>query len=296
MREGASTLTPDLHDLEQLLRLGSALLPGHVGSVDLEHVLQLRSDRRHRIEGVHRPLEHHRHLVPAEPLHRVDVQRVDVDVDTGHVVEGHAAAGDDGRGTQQALDAVRERRLAAAALAGEAEDLAALQLEVTFFTAATGGSTSYTTEKSRTVSRGSDMGCPSWGRALRQAQGPRWVAEPVEAPPWVAEPVEAPPWVAEPVEAPPWVAEPVEAPPWVAEPVEALVGEFQLGEDLHDVLLGRIGRGVRVLLGGPAHVVPGVELPSSGCAPSGMAGTCSTKISCSVVRAVVRSSSDDALA
>ena len=57
------------------------------------------------------------------------VERVDVDVFADRVVEDDAAAGDDGRRLEQALDAVGERRLAAAGLAGEAEDLAAVEVE-----------------------------------------------------------------------------------------------------------------------------------------------------------------------
>ena len=44
-------------------------------------------------------------------------------------MEDDVSSGDDGGGLEQALHAVRERRLAAPALAGESEDLAALQLE-----------------------------------------------------------------------------------------------------------------------------------------------------------------------
>ena len=92
-------------------------------------VVELRSDGGHRVEGVHGPLEDHRDLVPPESAHLLRVEGVDVDVGAGLVVEDDAAAGDHGRRLEQTLHAVRERGLAAAALAGETDDLAALDVE-----------------------------------------------------------------------------------------------------------------------------------------------------------------------
>jgi hypothetical protein len=63
-------------------------------------------------------------------LYLLGVQLIDVDVITRGVVEDHFAVGDDGRWFQEALDPIGQGGLPAAALARQAEDLAALEFEI----------------------------------------------------------------------------------------------------------------------------------------------------------------------
>ena len=107
----------ELPDL--LLRAGGRRL-----LVQQDRLGDLVADAVHRVERVHRALEHDRGAGPAHgpslaPLHREDVLAVEQDL-----------AGDLRAGRQQPQQRERERRLAAAGLAGDAELLARVDAEV----------------------------------------------------------------------------------------------------------------------------------------------------------------------
>ena len=108
----------DPHEVEQLagplegVALRDLLVRAH-------HVDELIADPRHRIERVHRALEDHRDVAPA-----IAAQLLLALPDQVFAAEENAATGDRGRRAQDLNDAVRDRRLAAAGLARETEDLA----------------------------------------------------------------------------------------------------------------------------------------------------------------------------
>ena len=96
----------------------------HAG-VGLEHIVELALDGQHRIQRIHRALEHHGDLAPAEAAQ-------------GRVVEGEhvapveqdlAAVADEGRRAVQAADGEGDGALAATGFAGEAEELARADVE-----------------------------------------------------------------------------------------------------------------------------------------------------------------------
>ncbi|ALP41937.1 putative peptide transport system ATP-binding protein [Aeromonas schubertii] len=114
----------DVDDLEQLLGTLDGLIAGHSRVVGQQHVAELFLHTQHRVERVHGGLEHHRHLLPAViaqaalavvqyvfPLEQ-DLATTDVG---GRLVQPGYREGDGG--------------LAAARLAGEAEDFAALDIK-----------------------------------------------------------------------------------------------------------------------------------------------------------------------
>ena len=115
---GARAALVDADEVEQLagalerVALRDVLVRAH-------HVDELVADAHHRVERVHRALEDHRDVAPAVLAQLLRALR-----DQVVAAEEDAAADDLGRRAQHLHDAVRDRRLAAAGLAGEAEDLA----------------------------------------------------------------------------------------------------------------------------------------------------------------------------
>src|SRR5436305_10300682 len=93
--------------------------------VGLHHVHELVADPHHGVERVHRALEHHGHVPPAELAQLLGALADEVDA-----LEENAAADDARRRSKDLHDRVRDRALAAAGLPGQAEDLAAPDLEV----------------------------------------------------------------------------------------------------------------------------------------------------------------------
>ena len=84
----------------------------------LEHVDELVADAHDRVEHVHRALEDERDVAPAHAA-----QLLAAHADEVLAPEEDAAAGDLGRRLEDLQDGARERALAAARLAREAEDL-----------------------------------------------------------------------------------------------------------------------------------------------------------------------------
>ena len=102
------------------------------GQVGAQRVQQLLADPQHRVERVHRALEDDGDLPPAQrtQLRRRRAEHVEVAARDAPAVVGDAAAGDHRRRAQQPDRAVGERRLATAALAGEADDAPGVQRQV----------------------------------------------------------------------------------------------------------------------------------------------------------------------
>ncbi len=126
---GAQPLPTDLHQVEQPRAFLTAFLPRHVGPVRQKDVVELAADRGDGVEGVHCALEYHRDLVPAERAEALWVERVDVDVLAGLVVEDDLAGRDHRGRSKKSLDAVGQRGLATAGLPGQAHNLATLERE-----------------------------------------------------------------------------------------------------------------------------------------------------------------------
>ena len=93
--------------------------------VRLHHVDELVADPHDGIERVHRALEHHRHVAPAEAAQLLVALAGEV-----FALEADAAADDVRRRAQDLHDGVRDRALAATRLAREPEGLALDDLEV----------------------------------------------------------------------------------------------------------------------------------------------------------------------
>ena len=89
------------------------------------HVDELVADPQHRVEGVHRALEDHRDVAPA-----VLAKLLAALVEEVLAPEADLAAGDARRLAEDLQDRVARGALAAAGLAGEAEDLTCVDLEV----------------------------------------------------------------------------------------------------------------------------------------------------------------------
>ena len=89
--------------------------------LDVHH---LPADGEHRIEGRHGVLEHHGDPLPAQPAHGIGVERQQI-----LAGERDAPALDHGIGRHQPQDRLDEARLAAAALAHDADDLPGRHLE-----------------------------------------------------------------------------------------------------------------------------------------------------------------------
>jgi hypothetical protein len=90
----------------------------------LQQVVKLSFHSQDRIEGVHGALEHHGHLAPAEFL-----QRLLVKVENVLPFEQDPALTDESRRLVQTIDRIGDRALAAAGLAGKAEDLRGSDIE-----------------------------------------------------------------------------------------------------------------------------------------------------------------------
>ena len=133
VRVGPEPVTRDADQVEQ----GRGLLPGlMLGQLQVrgDRVEDLVLDPEHRVERVHRALEHDRDLAPADAgqfpvAHRQDVGRVAALGDPATAV-AHAAAGDQGGRAEQPGRAVGEGRLARAALPAQADHLAGVEREV----------------------------------------------------------------------------------------------------------------------------------------------------------------------
>ena len=108
----------DADELEQVARARERLVLRHA-LVRAHHVDELVAHAHDRVERVHRALEDHRDVAPAEPAQLFAAAPDDV-----LAVEQHAAARDLRGRAQDLHHRVAERALAAAGLAGEADDLA----------------------------------------------------------------------------------------------------------------------------------------------------------------------------
>src|SRR5205823_1232359 len=93
--------------------------------VRAHRVDELVADPHHRVERVHRALEHHRDVAPA-----VAAELLRLLADEALALVEDAAAGDASRWAQDLQDRVRDSGLAAARLAGEPDDLALADRQV----------------------------------------------------------------------------------------------------------------------------------------------------------------------
>ena len=133
---------PVAGDTDHLQQLDRPLLPRaavQVRPVCLQHVLDLGTDGDDRVERVQCALHDDRDLRPADPFQVTLVQiqqvgrarhRAGPALAVRPRVEQHLAAGDHAGLAQQPGGRVGQRRLPAAALAGQAEDLAAAQHQI----------------------------------------------------------------------------------------------------------------------------------------------------------------------
>src|SRR6476659_8203150 len=124
VRVGFDPLGVDPDDLEQLFRALPGSWPGAGGVVRSNDIDHLIADREDRVERIHRALEDHRDLLPAEILelrigHREDVLVPKMDV----------AAGDDRGWAEQAKQGERDGRLAATGFPSQAEDFSGRNVE-----------------------------------------------------------------------------------------------------------------------------------------------------------------------
>ena len=130
MRVAGQPVGGDAHHVQQFGRPGPLRVPVHPRPVGPEHVGELRPDGQDRVERVHRALQHHRDVRPAQPAQLLLVGGEQVHgLPRGRVV-ADLAAGDQAGGPQQPDRRVGQRGLAAAALPGQAEHLAAVQHQV----------------------------------------------------------------------------------------------------------------------------------------------------------------------
>ena len=101
----------------------------HVRPVGFEDVIKLAGQAGHRVEGVHRALEDHRDLVPPELAQVLTVQRHHVHRRPAGGRERDRPGGQLGGRPEHPGQRVGQRGLAAPALAGDAQHLAAAQLD-----------------------------------------------------------------------------------------------------------------------------------------------------------------------
>ncbi len=120
VREALATVARDADRLEQLRHAGPRHAAGRA-VVDLERLDDLRTDRLHGVERVHRALEDDREVGPAVGADRLLAAGQDVGA-----VQEHAA-GDRCARRQQAEQTEHRRGLAAAGLPDEAEPLPLVQ-------------------------------------------------------------------------------------------------------------------------------------------------------------------------
>ncbi|MNY13020.1 hypothetical protein D3C86_1461320 [compost metagenome] len=109
----------DVDYLQQLLGALDGLVAGHAGVVGQQHVAELLLHAQHRVQGIHGGLEHHARLAPAVAAQPLVVETEDV-----LPLEQDLAAADVGGRLVQPGHREGDRGLAAAGLAGEAEDFA----------------------------------------------------------------------------------------------------------------------------------------------------------------------------
>ena len=111
------------HAVQQLRGAGAGLAAADL-LVQQDRLADLLTDRAHRVQRAHRPLEHHRHLRPAHrpqpaPAEGEHILALEPDL-----------AGDARRRRQQPQQAERDRRLARPGLACDAERLTGVEGEV----------------------------------------------------------------------------------------------------------------------------------------------------------------------
>src|SRR3981189_2663859 len=85
---------------------------------------ELAADAFHRVEGIHRALHHQGEVTPAQGR-----QLLLAHGDEVLALEEHASAGDGGRWTEQLGDGEQQRRLAAARLADDTDELTGVDVE-----------------------------------------------------------------------------------------------------------------------------------------------------------------------
>ena len=149
--------------------VGGALagLPRRHRLVRQDGVDDLIADRHHRVERVHRALEDHRDIAPAELL-----QLIVVIANTSAPRKRTSPPVMTAGGLQHAHHRVGDRRLAAARLTGQAEDFAGWIANETPSTARTGPrAVRYSTCRSRTSSSGPVRAS---GVSSAPARGCRW--------------------------------------------------------------------------------------------------------------------------
>ncbi len=120
----AHPVAVDPDEREEVAGAPESVTPVHA-LVRLHHVHELVADAHDRIEGAHRALEHHRDVPPAVATELPRAQPSEIDAAEPDLPAGHL-----GRRTQDLQDRVRRRGLAAARLAGEADDLACSNRQV----------------------------------------------------------------------------------------------------------------------------------------------------------------------
>ena len=90
-----------------------------------QHILELSADLQDRIEGIHRALHDDGVVAPADTAQLVLGHRDEV-----AAVEEDGAAGDGRRRIEQLGDREQQGRFAAAGLANDPDELAAMEIEV----------------------------------------------------------------------------------------------------------------------------------------------------------------------
>ena len=120
----AGPISPDAHRFQQSAGLGVGPVGGYLRVVLADGLGYLPADRLHRVEGVHRPLEDHGEVAPA--------QRTQLVRGEGHQVapvEPHLAAGNGPARGEQAEGGEHGGGLAAARLAHQSHRLAAVDVD-----------------------------------------------------------------------------------------------------------------------------------------------------------------------
>ena len=124
MRVIGGTIGRDPDRIQQLRGAGRRLFLRRIRLVQLDRLAELMPDRVHRIQGVHRPLEHDRDATPPHVLHEPLVE-----TDQLLIVE-RDRAGDRGGLRKELRQREGQRRLAAPGLTGEAKHLPSLEPKV----------------------------------------------------------------------------------------------------------------------------------------------------------------------
>jgi hypothetical protein len=120
----------DSDQVQQFGRPGPLGVPLHPRPVCRQHVGELHADGQHRVECVHRALQHHRDVRPAQPAQLLLVGGEQVHGLPGREVVADLAADDQPGRPQQPQRRVRQRGLAAATLPGQPEYLTRVEHQV----------------------------------------------------------------------------------------------------------------------------------------------------------------------